>query len=126
MSQVYKEIAAYGNDDSIGAQSHALVGVIKNNQSSYAFVIGSAPMRECLLLDNQSSVHVFCNPKYVNNIRAGKRELSLQSNGGTLPIKNIANYNGFEELVWFSQNAMTNILSLTHVKQEYEVSYRQR
>jgi hypothetical protein len=28
MSQVSEEIAAYGNEDSIGAQSHALVGVI--------------------------------------------------------------------------------------------------
>ena len=80
-------------------------------------------MRECLLLDNQSSVLVFCNPEYVKNIRAAERELSLQSNGGTLPIKNIADYDGFEELVWFFQNAMTSILSLTQVKREYEVSY---
>ena len=34
MSQVSKEIAAFGDDDSIGAQSHALVGFIKNNLSS--------------------------------------------------------------------------------------------
>jgi hypothetical protein len=49
--------------------------------------------------------------------------MSLQSNAGTLPIKNIANYDGFEESVWFSQDAMTNILSSTQVKREYEVSY---
>ena len=36
MSQVSKEIAAYGNEDSIGAQTHALVGVINNSLSSYA------------------------------------------------------------------------------------------
>jgi hypothetical protein len=80
-------------------------------------------MKECLLLNNQSLVHVFCNPEYVNNIRAAERELSLQSNGGTLPISNIANFNGFEESVWYSNDAMTNILSLSHVKHEFSISY---
>jgi hypothetical protein len=49
--------------------------------------------------------------------------LSLQSNGGTLPISDIANFNGFEEAVWYSNDAMTNTLSLSHVKHEYDVSY---
>ncbi len=39
MSQVSEEIAAFGDEDSIGAQSHALVGVI-NGPSSYAFANG--------------------------------------------------------------------------------------
>jgi hypothetical protein len=59
MSQVSEEIGAFADDDSIGAQSHALV----DWNSSYAFAIGTATMRECLLLDNQSLVHVFCNPE---------------------------------------------------------------
>jgi hypothetical protein len=58
---VSEEIAAFGDEDSIGAQSHALVGFIKNNLSSYAFTNGPTKMREFLLLDNQSSDHVFCN-----------------------------------------------------------------
>ena len=122
MSQVSEEIAAYGDEDSIGAQSHALVGVT-NSRGSYAFANGSAKMREFLLLDNQSSDHVFCNPEFVNNIRAAGKELSFCSNGVTLPIKNIANFDGFEESVWLSKQAMTNILSLAKVKLEYPVNY---
>jgi hypothetical protein len=80
-------------------------------------------MRECLLLDNQSLVHVFCNPEYVDNIMAAERELSLQSNGGTLPMSNIADFHGFEESVWYSDDAMTSILSLSRVKREYAASY---
>ncbi len=95
MSQVSKEIGAFADNDSIGAQSPALV----DWNSSYAFAIGTATMRECLLLHNQSLVHMFCNPEYVDNIRAAERELSLQRNGGSLPISNIANFNGFEESV---------------------------
>ncbi len=40
-----------------------------------------------------------------------------------LPISDIATLKGFEESVWFSEEAMTNILSLAIVKREYEVSY---
>ena len=80
-------------------------------------------MRQFILLDNQSSDHVFCNPELVKNIRAAGKELSLHSNGGTLSIKNIADFDGFEESVWFSKQAMTNILSLAMVKLEYQVSY---
>ncbi len=119
MSQVSEEIGAFADDGSIGAQSHALV----DRDSIYAFAIGTSMMRECLILDNQSLVHVFCNQEYVNNIRAAERELSLQSNGGTLPISNIANFNGFEEAVWYSNDAMTNILFLSRDKREYDVSY---
>ena len=46
-----------------------------------------------------------------------------ESNGGKLPISTIANVDRFEEAVWFSKEAMTNILSLAVVKQEHEVSY---
>jgi hypothetical protein len=120
MSQVSEEIGAFADDGSIGAQSHALV---VDQDSIYAFAIGTSMMRECLLLNNQSLVHVFCNQEYVDNIRAAERELSLQSNGGTLPISNIANFNGFGEAVWYSNDAMTNILSLSRVKHEYDVSY---
>jgi hypothetical protein len=45
MSQVSEDITAYGDEDGIVAQSHALVGVIDNNWSSYAFANGSSKMR---------------------------------------------------------------------------------
>jgi hypothetical protein len=49
----------------------------------------------------------------------------LESNGGKLTISDIATYEGFEESVWFSEEAITNILSLAAVKREYEVSYNE-
>jgi hypothetical protein len=45
------------------------------------------------------------------------------SNGGSLPISDIANVKGFNEDVWFSRNAITNILSLKKVRSEFPVSY---
>ena len=68
-------------------------------------------------------MHVFCNPELVGNVRKAGRKLELESNGGKLPISSIANVDGFEKSVWFSEDAMTNILSLSQVKQEYDISY---
>jgi hypothetical protein len=49
--------------------------------------------------------------------------MTLKSNGGTLTINKIANFEGFEEEVWFSKDAMTNILSFALVRAEYDISY---
>jgi hypothetical protein len=43
--------------------------------------------------------------------------------GGNLPLSHVADFEGFETEVWFSQDAMTNILSFSLVKSEYEISY---
>ena len=123
MSQVSEEFN-HDDDDSIGAQSHAQVGRIESNGSrGHAFAFRSTSLKGHVLLDNQSSEHVFCDPDLVVNIRKGDRQLRLESNGGNLPISDIANFEGFDEPVWFSTKAITNILSLSVVKREYEVSY---
>jgi hypothetical protein len=49
--------------------------------------------------------------------------MSLKSNGGTLTINKVADVEGFEEEVWFSTEAMTNILSFALVRAEYNISY---
>jgi hypothetical protein len=92
MSQVSEEFEHFGNDDSIGAQSHAQVGRIGLEDRVYAFSARSSSLRGHTLLENQLSVHVFCDWNMVLNIRKASRELSLESNGGKLPISNIANY----------------------------------
>ena len=61
----------------------------------------------------------------VSNIWKASQQLSLESNGGKLPISDIATFEGFEESVWFSEEAMTKILSLAVIKREYEVSYNE-
>jgi hypothetical protein len=47
----------------------------------------------------------------------------LKSNGGSLPINEVANFEGFKRETWFSRNAMTNILSFSLVKSEYDFTY---
>ena len=110
------------DDDLFEEQSHAQLGVVVV-ADGYSFAGKAYPMSIQLLLDNQSSVHVMCNPKFVNNIRKSTNEMMLKSNGGKLPINNIANFEGFDEEVWFSRDAITNILSFSLVKKEYDITY---
>jgi hypothetical protein len=79
-------------------------------------------LREIILLDNQSTMLLFCNSKLITNKRKSDKLLKLQSNNGNMVINHIANI-GKGQSVWFLKKAITNILSLKHVKQTYPVPY---
>ncbi len=64
-----------------------------------------------------------CNPNFVDNVWEASQQVVLKSNGGKLPINEVADFEGFKRETWFSRNAMTNILSFSLVKSEYDITY---
>ncbi len=120
MTQI-SEIANF-NNELFEEQLHAQLGVVSVEDarsepwSGYAFATRTLLLRNHLLLYNQSSVRIMCNPNFVNDIWESSQPMILKSNGGSLPINEVADFEGFKRETWFSRNAMTNILSFSLVK----------
>jgi hypothetical protein len=72
MTQISK-IADF-DDEYFEEQLHAQLGVVSveaarsEPRSGYTFATRTLSLRNHLLLDNQSSVHIMCNPDFVNDI----------------------------------------------------------
>lgn len=80
-------------------------------------------LREVILLDNQSTMSLFCNKRMVSNIPKTAEPLTLRSNGGSMKVHNIASIGKGKPDVWFSTKAITNILLLKDTISTYRVTY---
>jgi hypothetical protein len=58
-------------------------------------------LRKVILLDNQSTMSLFCNKSLVSNIRDSEEPLTLQSNGGSMKVHQIADIGSGQSPVWF-------------------------
>ena len=72
-------------------------------------------MRDWVLLDNQSTVDIFCNKKSVSEVQEADDEMVIETDGGMLvtndkgPVKNCG-------WVWHHPKAIDNVLSLSDNK----------
>ena len=80
-------------------------------------------LRQVILLNNQSTVSLFCNPRFTSSVSKAEKPLHLQSNGGTMTVHQVAKIGDGQTKVWFSKKAITNILLLKMVHALYHISY---
>jgi hypothetical protein len=80
-------------------------------------------LQNVILLDSQSTMDLFCNPKLVQDITKAKHKMTVQSNGGKLSVSHQAKVDGYDKKVWFSEKAITNIVALSNVSKQYRVTY---
>jgi hypothetical protein len=85
-------------------------------------VLNDLDLRTVILFDAQSTDDVFCNEKYLRNIKKSGLSMPLHGNGGVLPLEHIGMLKGYHHEVWYNRHAIANILSKKWVAIQYRVS----
>jgi hypothetical protein len=80
-------------------------------------------LKSVWLLDNQSTFDLCCNLDFAHKQQYAKRAMHMSSNGGGLCISKECKVPGYNFWVWFTKQAMTNILCLKNLICLYRVTY---
>ena len=80
-------------------------------------------LRTVVLIDNESTLDLFCNQDSVKNIKNIKGPLRIHSNGGEISVNQKAKIPWYNKRVCFSRRAITNILALKNLTEQYIVTY---
>jgi hypothetical protein len=75
-----------------------------------------------ILLDNQSTVDVFCNRGLLTNVRETNKLMNIRCNAGVTRTNMVGELNGYGK-VWYNPKGIANILSLSQVEKKHRVTY---
>jgi len=84
---------------------------------------GGLNLRNCVFLDNESTVNSFCNKDLVTKIFPMNDTLSLVTNGGVIKTHMQCEVKGLDQPTWYHPEFITNVLSLGLLKKKYRITY---
>jgi hypothetical protein len=74
-----------------------------------------------LLLDSQSTVNLFSNPKHVNNARQATTPINVHCNKGSMPMSMVADFGTNQ--VYLNPDGIANVLSLYLLGKKHHITY---
>jgi hypothetical protein len=77
---------------------------------------------DMILLDSQSTMDLFYNKAMATSIYARTEPRMLQSNAGQMLISHKAVVSGLKQDVWFNADALSNIVALSTLSQQYRIT----
>jgi hypothetical protein len=111
------------DDDSVKGFSFLNDGGIAKSFEQHKASIGQGMPKSWILLDNQSTVDVFCSKSLLKNIREAPNICKISCNAGVVNVKMIGDLRGYPAPVWYHPGGIANILSLHWVSQYCRVQY---
>jgi hypothetical protein len=76
---------------------------------------------DLVLLDSQSTVHLFSDPTHVKNIHPAAHPIRVHCNKGALDTTHVADFG--HTPVFFDPRGIANVLSLYQLRQKFKVTY---
>jgi hypothetical protein len=76
-----------------------------------------------ILLESQSTMYLFCNSALVSKTCKSTTSMRLIINAGTMVVTGKSTMSGYNKDVWFNTRAITNIIALINLIQQYHVTY---
>jgi hypothetical protein len=79
--------------------------------------------REIIILDSQSTMDLFFIAALVSKTSKSKSIMRLKRNVGTMAVSRKATLPGYNKSVWFSTRAITKIIALRNIIEQYRITY---
>ena len=83
---------------------------------------GQLDLRNVILLDSESTMDLFCNKDFVENIRESNSKIKILTIGGSMTTSQKVDIPGYRS-VWYSPKAIANIYSLAKINKYFRVIY---